>query len=409
MAEGTTAGGRLVVALVSPHFRPHIGGVEVHVEKLAQHMAARGHQVDVLTHGFGDAPMVEDADGYTVRRFGSLTSSQAYPWSPALGHHLRTARYDVVHAHNYHGVPFLQAGRCPSPYLVVTPHYHGGGHTGMARTAHRLWRPLCRSTWRRADAVIAVSEAERALITRHVPEVDGRIRVIGNGVDTPPAGRTGPPLIPAPYVLVVARLEPYKQIGVVLEALAACRHPELHLLVVGKGPEFSALRSRAGELGVAPRVWFRSDLDGTEMASAYREATCYVTMSRREAFGLTLAEAMAAGVHVIASDIPAHQDVLRLGGREPTGLLPLDATGDRVAEEIDRLLAEPPPPRAAYASWASVTRAVLAVYDEVRGRRRAQGSASGRSVPDRPVPDRPVSDRPVPDRSASETAPGVSG
>src|SRR5271163_3591384 len=101
----------LRVALVGPGFPPQLGGIETHLAKLADGLAASGCEVDVLVqHGHQDAlaPPVEHLrSGVTVRRFRSRTRSRRFPVAPSLIPFLRSnsSRYDVVHGHSYHAVP----------------------------------------------------------------------------------------------------------------------------------------------------------------------------------------------------------------------------------------------------------------------------------------------------------------
>jgi glycosyltransferase involved in cell wall biosynthesis len=135
------------------------------------------------------------------------------------------------------------------------------------------------------------------------------VRVISNGVDT---RRFVPgPRVPgvraawrvpagAPVIMSVGRLVGWKGLRVIVEAMA--RIPEAHYLVVGEGAERNKLEEQAGRLGVQERVHFLGGVDHDDLPPLLREADIFVQPSiGEEAFGITVIEAMASGLAVVAS------------------------------------------------------------------------------------------------------------
>jgi len=181
----------------------------------------------------------------------------------------------------------------------------------------RATRPRCRA-W------IAVSDAvRRDMVAAGYPE--RAIRVVPNGVDTaairplPPArradlrGRMG---VAEHDLLAVAAgtLRPLKGQDILLRAVArlAPRHPRLRLVLLGDGPWRSHLEGLAADLGIADRVRFAGVVaEGVpEMLGA---ADVFVHASRNEAYGIAIAEAMAAGVPVVATRVGGIPEVVRDG------------------------------------------------------------------------------------------------
>jgi phosphatidylinositol alpha-1,6-mannosyltransferase len=110
------------------------------------------------------------------------------------------------------------------------------------------------------------------------------------------------------WLLTVARLVDYKGIDAVIRIVAslAADYPTLRYAVVGRGPHEGELRELAGELGVADRVQFLTDVGDDELAAAYSFAELYVGLTREtaldvEGFGISYAEAAACGRPVIAT------------------------------------------------------------------------------------------------------------
>jgi phosphatidylinositol alpha-1,6-mannosyltransferase len=144
------------------------------------------------------------------------------------------------------------------------------------------------------------------------------------------------------WLLSVARLTRHKGIDTALQALARLgpRHPDLRYAVVGDGEAREALEDEARGLGVAGQVRFLTDVPDRDLPALYNCAEIYLGVSRLmeqrvEGFGISLAEASACGIPVIAGRSGGIPAAVRDG---ETGLL-VDAEGvDAVAEAIGRLL-----------------------------------------------------------------------
>jgi glycosyltransferase involved in cell wall biosynthesis len=365
----------LRICLVTPRFAPYVGGVETHVHELGVRFARSGNSVDVVTVGRRDdeLPDTQELDGVTVRRVPAPRVGGQDGLSPALIYAVRESSADVVHAHNYHSAaPIAAALGTRHRPLVVTPHYHGEGSTRLASAAHRVYRPsLGRALMRRADAVLSVSRSEANLVRRHFgTSVAARTTVIPNGV-SPVAdwvGSGGDDV----RMVYIGRLAAYKNVELLIRAVAVDRR--LSLVVAGDGPDRERLSAIARGAGIARRVSFEGQVSAEQRATLLRTADVYVTASSREAFGLTLADAVASGLPAVASAIPAHQDVHAAAfGPDAPGplmLVPIGGDVDRLAAEFAMAV------RSVAAStrvgrppdlpiWDDVAKAVLARYDEL--------------------------------------------
>ena len=109
-------------------------------------------------------------------------------------------------------------------------------------------------------------------------------------------------------ILAVGRLEAYKQTDRLLMALPLLP-PEYELVVIGNGPLRPRIEQLADQLGVRARLRLLDHVAQPELLSWYRSADVFVSLSRRESFGMTLLEGAAAGAAIVASDIAAHREV----------------------------------------------------------------------------------------------------
>ncbi len=296
------------VLIVSPGYPFAPGGIETHVGELSTQLSALGHQVQVWTHE-RDSPAASTVTLGSVPVHGfRVTRSNRFPVSAGLHAAVRRRlpKVDIVHVHGYHATAAAAALLVPRDVPVVfTPHYHGVGHSGLARLLHRPYRPLGHAIFRRSDAVVAVSDAEAALIRADLAITPHTIR---NGANVARLHAAAPWPDAGPVVLVAGRLERYKQVELTLDAFAGSEVPG-RLVVLGGGPDLeriqrlAAASRRAGDIRVLGRV------GEAEVGRWFRSANVVVSMSQHEAFGLVAIEGVAAGATALLSDIPAHREV----------------------------------------------------------------------------------------------------
>jgi len=234
---------------------------------------------------FGDADIVHSQD------LGFWYSMQAAKYKRALGYKLVLTVWETI--------PFLDAYR-------------------NVRT-----RPYRRRVLEAADLFLAATERARAaLLLEGAPEE--RVEVCPPGVD-PPATAGADPHPSEHLVISAGRLVWEKGHQDVLRALAALRRaghtPLPRVLIVGVGPERRRLERYARELRVGDLVELRPEVPYAEMPALYARASCLVLASLptwfwEEQFGMVLAEAVTAGLSLIAAESGAISEVLR--GQAPT-------------------------------------------------------------------------------------------
>lgn len=366
------------IAIATPRYAPDIGGVEKHVEELARGLVARGVPVEVLTSDpTGRLPRTERHDGVLVRRFPTLAGDAVFFLSPRL---LRWAwrhaeRYRLIHAHSYHTlVPLavaMGARRADVP-LVVTPHYHATGHTPLRSLLHIPYRPVAARVLHGAASVIAVSTVERGWLERDFGDLP--LHVLPNGVDLrlPDAGVATEPVAldrvtGEVTLLSVGRLETYKGAERIVTALPHLS-PEVRLTIIGTGPAAGAIRATAERLGVADRVRMPGHVSVAELTAWYGAADLFVTLSREEAFGMTVLEAAGSGAPVLASSIPAHREVAGFVAPGRIALVEPSIEAEPLAAAIrDALTAGRSSERTGWRlpTWKAMVDGVLEVYAEV--------------------------------------------
>ena len=144
------------------------------------------------------------------------------------------------------------------------------------------------------------------------------------------------------WLLSVARLSRHKGVDTALKALAglASRYSDLRYAVVGSGEELEALEEEARQLGVGDRVRFLTEVPDRDLPALYNVAEVYLGLSRLmeqrvEGFGISIAEASACGIPVVAGRSGGIPEAVREG---ETGFLVDAERPDGVAEAVGRLL-----------------------------------------------------------------------
>jgi glycosyltransferase involved in cell wall biosynthesis len=132
----------------------------------------------------------------------------------------------------------------------------------------------------------------------------------------------------------LGRLDPIKRIPDLVTALRDA--PRAHLHIFGEGPERAEIEKTAITLGLTSRLTLHGAVERPQEALA--QMRLLILPSAAEGFGLVLIEAMAAGIPVVATDVPGIRDVVK---DEITGLLVPPADPRRLADAINRLIADP--------------------------------------------------------------------
>ncbi len=274
------------IALVSPYGLDHYGGVQDQVLRLARWLREAGHEATVVAPAAGE----HGVDlGRTVRLPANRSLAPICLDPRAVGRARRAvAGVDVVHLHE----PFMPVVG-PGLLWADTPPKVGTFHADPSDTIRRLYgwaRPALAPFADRLAVATAVSELARSAVA---PFVDAR--VVPNGIDVA-AYRVDVARHPR-RVTFVGRNEPRKGLAILLEA---SQHVE--------GAELVVIGSEGAD---RPGVRFLGRVGDEEKRRLLAGAAVHCAPNLGgESFGLVVAEGMAAGCAVVASDIPAFAAVL---------------------------------------------------------------------------------------------------
>jgi glycosyltransferase involved in cell wall biosynthesis len=248
----------------------------------------------------------------------------------------RLRRCNITHLHNHlgdaSGTVTLLAGRLSGiPYSITT---HG---------PHIFFDPLhwaLREKTRDSRFIACISHYCRSQMMLFTDQADWpRLRIVHCGVD-PELFRFTPVRPRARRLLYTGRLAAEKGLPVLFESLALLRDKDIdyELTLVGDGPDRAALEMLANRLGIADRLRFAGFADQNGVRDLLMASDIFILPSFAEGVPVSLMEAMACGVPVIATNVGG---VTELVEPEKTGLVVPPASVDALAEAIARYLSDP--------------------------------------------------------------------
>ena len=224
------------------------------------------------------------------------------------------------------------------PLLVVreTNSHRARDDLSRAQRAAAGW------AYRRAAAVVALSEGVRRELIEDYRLEPGRVVTIHNPVDVDDfrkraSGSARPWQDGGPMVVAAGRLARQKGFDILLRAFAAMRASDVRLAILGEGPDRDALMGLAGELGLRERLIMPGHV--ADPAPWFAHAAAFALSSRWEGFGHVLVEAMACDTPVVAFDCPHGPADIVEDGETGTLVPPQDA--DALARALDRAIGNP--------------------------------------------------------------------
>ena len=298
---------------------PLSGGAEVHFHEIFRRVAAMGHPVTLLCSVFAGAAPEEEIDGIRIVRSGSRNF---FNFSvPAAYRRLRRRQtFDVV-IDDLNKIPFFTPCFVREPLLTIVHHLFGRSiylEASLLPASYVYWSErLALRIYRRTPFAV-VSESTRAELRQL--GITSPIELLPNAVDHDRYGVAPAERSPEPLICHLGRLKRYKSVEHLLRALPLVHAvlPATRLVIVGEGDHRPALEALAGELGIREAVRFTGQVSHEEKVCWLNRAWVAVNPSPKEGWGLTVIEANACGVPVVAADSPGLRDSVQ---DHETGLL----------------------------------------------------------------------------------------
>jgi glycosyltransferase involved in cell wall biosynthesis len=380
-----------------------MGGAERSIHEIFTRIAARGHDVELVTWNKGELTE-ETLDGFNVHQIGSrLMDTVPKPLRRVLKlGRLQVASIRRVFQQNdfdivvsLYGFPFAGtlyvSKRIFSTPTTILEHHLGAG-LDVSSPDENPWYidPVLQVAYRDADGIIATSNSNRSFVT----DVSGRedIDLIPLGVDSEARhpGHADPSIMQdftaqGPLLLTVSRLVERKNITDMLDAMTCIRveHPDAHLLIVGDGPHRETLQERIREKRLSNEVTMAGEIPEERLQTLFATATLYLSTATYEGFGLSILEALASGTPVVAYDAHRTQEFLSdtnsavVTSHQPSALA--REVKDLLIEDgrLSRCSSKAREFAASEFSWDTVADRHLDVFSEIVDESRCRGFGEG--------------------------------
>ena len=338
--------GPLKIGLFSPYDHAVHGGVQSHVNEIAEQFRNWGHRVRIVApasspDSIPDPDFVPMGRAVPLPSAGSVARVSLSVWlHPRIKDLLARENFDVIHSHEplsgYVPLAALTMADGRKTVNIATFHSYRQRRVWWAIGSDKLANPLLNPL----DGRLAVSRPAAEFINRHFP---GDYRVIPNGIRVEDFARAAP--LPElmdgkTNILFLGRLEKRKGLRYLLSAYSKLKWdtPGLRLIVVGGGSPDAESYRIMGERNLQD-VIFTGRVSDDMRARYFKSAHVYCSPATgNESFGIVLLEAMAAGAPVVATGIAGYASVIRHGH---DGLLVPPKDEDALAAAIETLVRDP--------------------------------------------------------------------
>ncbi len=364
----------LKIGMVCPYGWDIPGGVQIHIRELAEHFIAQGHQVSVIAPVSEEESVTDEwlvsagrpvpipFNGSVARvLFGPIAASRVRQW-------IAQGDFDLLHMHEP-GIPSISLLACWAAEGAMVGTFHASTPKLRAiASVGALIEPMIE----KLSARIAVSEMAQETLKNLY---DTEAVVISNGIDcarfAPPTPKNIPSQPQGMRIGFLGRFEETRKgLPLLLEAFPKIVKaiPTVELIIVGPGDSAKVLSKL--EPHVAKRVFFLGRINELEKVEFLNSLDLYIAPNTGgESFGIILAEAMAAGAPVLASNIPAFVDLLSVGNSGVT--FESEDPADLARKTIDLLknpqrlqeLSENGLNSAIRFDWGSVASQIMSVYE----------------------------------------------
>ena len=367
------------------------GGIQTHVWELSLSLKAKGHMVSILSAGsMRHGEFREEIEGIEIIRIPYFPGRRITPFKHTLDEHCfnqaaknwlstRHASYDLIHTHGRSGL-LLPREVSPEKRIMT---FHGLAHREYDFNFRRnnrfsldLWvhqsvnRGIEEEAYLKSGKVIAVSHELKNCLEEDFGKRLAGIDVLPNGILSE---RIDGSFKRARLVCFVGRFSQLKGIHLlpdILEQLPA----DVKMVCIGGGSEEAALKTKFEDKGLIHRCMFPGFLEKAEIYDWMLKSNCLIMPSLIETFGIVVLEAGMCSLPVVASSIPALEEIIT---HNKDGLIVDEHNAKAYVAAIERLMDDDELARimgsrlqekvlSTY-NWAVITERLQRIYQQMVG------------------------------------------
>jgi len=332
------------IAMVISNPFPPEEGIGYYSYNLSKNLIRLGHDVTLFTRGNSKKPRKSVFEEIKVIKIPFLPF---YPFHVQLHQHYlekflneNKESFDIFHIHS----PLSPPLKTDAPIIstIHTSLIEDMNHfqvlslksIAIKLTTHVSGRPLTQKLIDKSECVTTVSSAVAKELKKYYNA--NNPLVVGNGVDQ----RLFHPINPLndnSYILFVGRLDYRKGIMELINASKLLKNEKIEIRIAGDGPLRSLFEEKIAKNGLN-NVKLLGLVSHDHLVKLYQESTMFIFPSHYEGLPTVLLEAMACGIPVIVSNIPAHQDLIK---DHVNGLFVKKGSAEDLAEKIKYLMDNP--------------------------------------------------------------------
>ncbi len=296
------------------------GGISKTVNELAQNLS-KNHEVTVLQPNPSNLMAEEANNGFKIIRVSSALDNTKYFYGlnfeiyKYLKNHYKDLNPDIVHVHGYHHLMPIESIHIikrmdPNVPIIFSPYLDVARGRLAGKYLWNLYNIFARTVFSKSASITSCSNFESANIQNIGVERE-KITVIPLGVDeiNLKKSRKDKNSKKTINILYTGHIIPRKGVDYILKSLHSLVHKKgadnVVLTVVGDGPEKNKLIKMAEELEIADHINWMSFLSREELIDLIKESDIYMLLSRSEAYGIAVAEALAMGTPCVISNSTA--------------------------------------------------------------------------------------------------------
>jgi 1,2-diacylglycerol 3-alpha-glucosyltransferase len=319
----------LRIGLFTDTYAPQVNGVSISIQLVSKGLRAKGHQVTIFAPNF---PGYHDEQSgvYRVPSLKYLNKPPLYVavlGTPRITWSLSRRQFDVLHAHSPVSIGLLAYLTASSKKLPLIYTYHFSmsdythyvkivGGTGVIRRAVRWFSA---TTTNLGDQIVVPSAKFKWILLEQ--NVRKPIHVVPNGIDLSAFQKAKAPgsfraqlgvKADAPILLSVGRIDPEKRLDFLVDVFArlADQFPEARLVFAGDGAARKDLEEKAKSTKASERIRFLGMVNRADLPDILHDATVFLSASTSETQGISMLEAIAAGLPVVAVQDDAFEGML---------------------------------------------------------------------------------------------------
>ena len=356
---------------VTSFYPPHLGGMENCVQEISRQLTKDNYSVNIFTSNIGVQAKTDDSKTPPVHRLSSIEFAHTPIIFSLFSRLSKVPKKSIIHVHIAQAltpeIVLLISKLRHIPYIT---HIHldvdASGIFGIFLAPYK--RLFLTPVLRNAAKVICLSQEQKKEITEKYNLPDKKVIVIPNGVGSEYFLKRSIKDKGHIHILFVGRLVKQKNLSLLINAVSRVKQ-NIILDIVGDGEERKNLEELVKKLKIT-NVFFHGEKHGVELLLFYKNADIFAMPSLKEGVSLSLLEAMATGLPVIASDVTGMQDLV-----SGCGILVKDPNIQSFAQAIKKLagntqlrqeFSQHSQSKAKEFSWKKTVMKIEEIYKEVQ-------------------------------------------